>query len=501
MDHFLQNLGFGFTIASSFANLFYCFTGVLIGTLIGVLPGIGPAGTIAMLLPVSFRMDAVSAIIMMAGIYYGAQYGGSTTSILLNIPGEASSVVTCLDGYQMALKGRAGPALGISAFGSFIGGTLSVCGLAFLAPLLVKVSLKFGPPEFFAIVVFALTMVAYLGSGSLIKSLLMATGGLFLSTIGMDPISGIIRFTFGSITLADGVGLVPVAMGMFGLAEVLGNLEEEFRREVFKTHLHGLLPTLKDWMDSRWAIIRGTSVGFFLGILPGGGTVLSTFLAYGLERRFSKYPERFGTGVIEGVAAPETANNAGTGSCMIPLLCLGIPSNVSMAVLLGAFIIHGIQPGPLLMGKHPQLFWGTIASMYFGNLMLLILNLPLIGLWVQVLKIPYRLLAPLIILFCFVGSYSLNNNANDVLIMIIFGTIGHLLRKYRYEGAPFLLALILGPMLEMSFRQSLLIEGPSIFFTKPISASFLGVTLLLIMSKPLLNITRKGIEYFRRTLF
>jgi putative tricarboxylic transport membrane protein len=491
MENLFHNMVLGFSVANSLTNLLYCFIGVVIGTLIGVLPGIGPAGAIAMLLPVSFRMDPVSAIIMMAGIYYGAQYGGSTTSILLNIPGEASSVVTCLDGYQMARKGRAGPALGMSAFGSFIGGTISVVGLMILAPFLVQVAIKFGPAEFFSLMVFGLTMIAYLGSGSLIKSLLMGTAGLFVSTIGMDPVSGIIRFTFGSITLSDGVGLIPVAMGMFGLAEVMENLEEEIHQEVFKTRLRGLLPTLKDWIDSRWAIVRGTIVGFFLGMLPGGSTALPTFIVYGLEKRFSKYPEKFGTGVIEGVAAPETANNAATGSAMIPLLCLGIPANVAMAVLLGAFIIHGIQPGPLLMGRYPQLFWGTIASMYVGNVMLLILNLPLIGLWVQILKVPYRLLFPLIILFCFVGSYCLNNNAYDVLVMVIFGTIGYVMRKFRYEGAPFLLALILGPMVETSFRQALIIGTPSIFFVKPISASFLGFAFLLLILRPLMGITRK----------
>jgi putative tricarboxylic transport membrane protein len=491
MENLFHNMYLGFSVANSLANLLYCFIGVVIGTLIGVLPGIGPAGTIAMLLPVSYRMDPVSAIIMMAGIYYGAQYGGSTTSILLNIPGEASSVVTCLDGYQMARKGRAGPALGMSAFGSFIGGTLSVVGLMLLAPFLVQVTLKFGPAEFFALMVFGLTMIAYLGSGSLIKSLLMGTAGLFISTIGMDPVSGIIRFTFGSITLIDGVGFISVAMGMFGLAEVLENLEEEIHQEVFETSLRGLLPTLKDWIDSSWAIIRGTVVGFLLGMLPGGSTALPTFIVYGLEKKFSKYPEKFGTGVIEGVAAPETANNAATGGAMIPLLCMGIPANVAMAVLLGAFIIHGIQPGPLLMGKYPQLFWGTIASMYIGNVMLLILNLPLIGLWVQILKVPYRLLFPLIILFCFVGSYGLNNNAYDVLIMVIFGGLGYIMRKYRYEGAPFLLALILGPMLETSFRQALIIGDPFIFFRRPISASFLGFALLLLILRPLMEITRK----------
>ena len=496
VENLFHNVGLGFSVAYSLNNLFYCFLGVVIGTLIGVLPGIGPAGTIAMLLPVSFRMDAVSAIIMMAGIYYGAQYGGSTTSILLNIPGEAASVVTCLDGYQMARQGRAGPALGMSAFGSFIGGTLSVMGLMVLAPLLIQAALKFGPAEFFSLMLFGLTLIAYLGSGSLIKSLLMGTAGLFLSTIGMDPVTGILRFTFGSITLADGVGMIPVAMGMFGLAEVFENLEEEVKREIFRTRLRGLLPSVKDWMACRWAIMRGTVVGFLLGMLPGGSTALPTFIVYGLEKRASKYPEKFGTGVIEGVAAPETANNAATGAAMIPLLCLGIPANVAMAVLLGAFVIHGIQPGPLLMGKHPQLFWGTVASMYIGNVMLLILNLPLIGLWVQILKIPYRLLFPLIILFCFVGTYSINNNAFDVLVMVIFGTIGYFMRKWRYDGAPLLLAIILGPMLESSFRQALIIGDPSIFVAKPISACFLGLALLVLISKPLLRMLRKGRVFF-----
>jgi putative tricarboxylic transport membrane protein len=487
VESLFHNLGVGFSVAYSLNNLCYCFLGVVIGTLIGVLPGIGPAGTIAILLPVSFRMDAVSAIIMMAGIYYGAQYGGSTTSILLNIPGEAASVVTCLDGYQMARQGRAGPALGMSAFGSFIGGTLSVIGLMVLAPLLIRVAIQFGPAEFFSLTFFGLTMIAYLGSGSLIKSLLMGTAGLFVATIGMDPVSGIVRFTFGSVTLADGVGMIPAAMGMFGLAEVFENLEEDVRREIFKTDIQGLFPSLRDWIACRWAIVRGTIVGFLLGMLPGGSTALPTFIVYGLEKRASKYPERFGTGVIEGVAAPETANNAATGAAMVPLLCLGVPANVAMAVLLGAFVIHGIQPGPLLMGKYPELFWGTIASMYIGNAMLLILNLPLIGLWVQILKVPYRLLFPVILLFCFVGAYCMNSNSYDVLIMLIFGGIGYVMRKFRYEGSPFLLGLVLGPLMETSFRQALIIGSPFIFLRKPISASFLGVAILILVSKPLLK--------------
>ena len=484
---FLANLQLGFSVALSPINVLYCLIGVLIGTLIGVLPGIGPAGAIAILLPSSFKMEPAAAIIMLAGIYYGAQYGGSTTSILVNIPGEAASVVTCLDGYQMARQGRAGPALGMAAFGSFIGGTVSVIGLMFLAPPLVQFALKFGPAEFFALMFLGLTMIVYLGSGSILKSLLMGTAGLFLSTVGMDPVSGIIRFTGGNLALLDGVGLIPVAMGMFGIAEVLENLEEAAPPQVVSEKIRGLLPDLKDWVDSRWAIVRGTVVGFFLGLLPGGSTALPTFISYGLEKRCSKYPERFGTGVIEGVAGPETANNAATGAAMIPLLTMGIPANIAMAVLLGAFLIHGIQPGPLLMGKHPDLFWGTIASMYLGNVFLLILNLPLIGLWVQILRIPYLLLFPLILVFTFIGTYSMSNNATDVLVMVFFGAIGYLTRKLRYEAAPFLLALILGPMMETSFRQALIIGSPAIFFRHPISAGLLGFSFLLLLLGPLLR--------------
>jgi len=393
----------------------------------------------------------------------------------------------------MARKGRAGPALGIAAFGSFIGGTLSVIGLMFLAPPLVEVALKFGPPEIFALMIFGLTMIVYLGSGSILKSLLMGTAGLFLSTVGMDPVTGITRFTGGNNTLLDGVGLIPVAMGMFGVAEVLENLEQTVPRLVVSSKIRGLLPNAKDWYDSRWAIVRGTLVGFGLGILPGGSTALPTFISYGLEKRCSKHPEKFGTGVIEGVAGPETANNAATGAAMIPLLSMGIPANVAMAVLLGAFILHGIQPGPLLMGKHPELFWGTVASMYIGNIFLLILNLPLIGLWVQILRIPYLLLFPLILVFTFIGTYSLNSNSTEILIMVLFGVIGYVMRKLRYDGAPFLLALILGPLLETAFRQSLIIGSPAIFFQRPISAGLLGLAFLLLVVGPLLQWRKKSL--------
>jgi putative tricarboxylic transport membrane protein len=477
-----DHLALGFGVAFTANNLLFCFLGVLIGTLIGVLPGIGPVATISLLLPVTFGMNPVTSIIMLAGVYYGAQYGGSTTSILVNIPGEASSIVTCLDGYQMARQGRAGPALGIAAFGSFIGGTASIVGLMLLAPILARAALRFGPPEYFALMFFGMTMVIYLCVGSITKGLIMAVAGLVLSMIGQDPVTGTTRFTMGSITLMDGVGLVPVAMGVFGIGEVLTNIEEGIKQEVFSTKIRGLFPNLKDWKDSTWPIIRGTIIGFFMGILPGGGVVIPTFMSYAVEKRLSRYPEKFGSGVIEGVAGPETANNAATGGSLVTLLSLGIPANVGMAVLLGAFIIHGIQPGPLLISKHPQLFWGTIASMYIGNVMLVVLNLPLIGLWVKILRVPYNILFPLILLFCFLGVYSLNSNIYEILIMVGFGVFGYLMRKFNYEGAPFLLALVLGPLLETAFRQSMLYGDPFVLFKRPISMVLLILGLFLIVS-------------------
>jgi putative tricarboxylic transport membrane protein len=477
-----DHLALGFGVAFTVNNLLFCFLGVLIGTLIGVLPGIGPVATISLLLPVTFGMNPVTSIIMLAGVYYGAQYGGSTTSILVNIPGEASSIVTCLDGYQMARQGRAGPALGMAAFGSFIGGTASIVGLMLLAPILARAALRFGPPEYFALMFFGLTMVIYLCVGSITKGLIMAAAGLAISMVGQDPVTGSTRFTMGSITLMDGLGIVPVAMGVFGIGEVLTNIEENIKQEVLSAKISGLLPTLKDWKDCKWPIARGTIIGFFLGILPGGGVVIPTFMSYAVEKRFSRYPEKFGTGVIEGVAGPETANNAATGGSLVTLLSLGLPANIGMAVLLGAFIIHGIQPGPLLISKHPQLFWGTIVSMYIGNVMLVILNLPLIGLWVKILKVPYNILFPLIILFCFLGVYSLNSNIHEILIMVGFGVFGYLMRKFNYEGAPFLLAMVLGPLLETAFRQSMLYGDPLILFKRPISMVLLIIGLFLIVS-------------------
>ncbi|MCX5917638.1 MAG: tripartite tricarboxylate transporter permease, partial [Deltaproteobacteria bacterium] len=436
----------------------------------------------SLLLPVTFNVAPVSAIIVLSGIYYGAMYGGSTTSILVNIPGEAASVITCLDGYQMARQGRAGPALGIAAFGSFIAGTLSIVGLMFIGPFLAAGALRFGPPEYFAIMILGMTVLTFLASGPMWKALLMAAFGLFLSTIGMDNVSGIARLSFNIEELLDGIGLVPVVMGLFGVSEVMLNVESSMDRSIFATKIKNLLPNLKDWKASLGPIIRGTLLGFFLGILPGAGAVISSFASYAVEKKISKHPEKFGTGVIEGVAGPESANNAATGGAFIPLLSLGIPSNAVTALLLGALIIHGIQPGPLLIKEHPDIFWGTVASMYLGNILLLVLNLPLIGLWVKVLKVPYPVLFPLILLFCLIGAYSLNNSITDVTIMNIFGLIGYFFRKFRYEAAPLVLALVLGPMMENSLRQSLLLSdgNPLIFLNRPISSVILIIAFLLL---------------------
>jgi putative tricarboxylic transport membrane protein len=479
----IHNVLFGFQVALQPINLMYCFMGTLIGTLVGVLPGLGPAAAIALLLPSTFHTTPVSATIMLAGIYYGAMYGGSTTSILVNIPGEAASVVTCLDGHKMALKGRAGPALGIAAFGSFIAGTFGVIALTITGPLLSGVALRFGPPEYFAMMIVGITVLTYLSSGSMLKSLLMAAVGLILGGVGMDAISGKYRFTYGLQVLADGVGLVPVVMGLFGITEVLENLETEIKRDIVSTKFKNLFPTLQDWKDSAGPIGRGTILGFFLGLVPGGGAIIASFASYAIEKKVAKHPEEFGHGAIQGVAGPESANNSAASGNFIPLLTLGIPCNAVMAILLGALMIHGLQPGPLLMTKAPDLFWGTIVSMYIGNVMLLVLNLPLIGLWVKVLKVPYYLLYPLILLFCLIGAYSLNNSIGDVIVMLIFGIVGYLMRKFRYDGAPLVLALVLGPMLEEAFRQSLMLSKGdfSIFISRPLSLVFLIVAALLFI--------------------
>lgn len=478
-DYVLLGLKVGFQPI----NILFCFFGVLIGTLVGVLPGLGPVAAMALLLPTTFHLSPVTAIIMLSGIYYGAMYGGSTTSILVNIPGEAASVVTCLDGYQMARKGRAGPALGMAAFGSFIAGTIGIVILMFVANPMSEVVLKFGPPEYFSLMVIGITLLIYLAQESKIKAMAVACVGLILSFIGIDVLTGQPRFNFGWMELADGVGMIPLIMGIFGISEVLINIEDMSGQDVYETKIKGLLPTLKDWIDSKWAIIRGTIVGFFLGLLPGGGAILASFASYSIEKKFSKHPEKFGTGIIEGVAGPESANNSATAGGYVPLFIIGIPTNAVMAMLFSALLIHGLQPGPLMLKQNPEIFWGTVISMYLGNVMCLVLNLPFIGIWVKILKIPYQILFPLILAFCLIGAYSINNNSIDVVIMVIFGLVGYLMRKYKFEGAPLVLAFVLGPMLERSFIQSLHMSGGSyaIFFTRPVSAASIFIAFVLIL--------------------
>ncbi len=488
---FWQQFSFGFSVALDPVNLFLCFLGVLFGTLVGVLPGLGPAASISLLLPMTFKIPPVGAIIMLAGIYYGAMYGGSTTSILVNLPGEAASVVTCLDGYQMARQGRAGPALGIAAFGSFIAGTFSTFGIMALAPPLTRMALKFGPPEYFSLMVLGILMLIYLTSGSIIKSLLMAAFGLLLSSIGQDIFNGNLRFTLGIFELSDGIGIVPVVMGLFGISEVLTNLESATKeRKIFKEKVAGLLPSVQDWKDSKWAITRGSVIGFLLGVLPGGGALISSFVSYAVEKKMSRHPENFGKGAIEGVAGPESANNAACGGAFIPLLTLGIPANAVMAIFMGALMIQNIIPGPFLLEKHPDLFWGTICSMYLGNAMLLVLNLPLIGVWMRILKVPYSLLFPIILLVSLIGVYTLNGSFVEMIIMIVTGIVGYLMRKFGYEAAPLVLAIVLGGLMEPALRRSLMMSNGSftIFFTRSISLTLLVVSASLIISPFILKL-------------
>jgi putative tricarboxylic transport membrane protein len=461
----------------------YCFVGVLMGTLVGVLPGLGPTAAIALLLPVSFHIPPVSTVIMLAGIYYGAMYGGSTTSILVNIPGEAASVITCLDGYQMAKKGRAGPALGMAAFGSFIAGTLGVVGIMLVAPPMARFALAFGPAEYFSLLLMGIVVIIYMSSGSILKDLLSALFGLLLGTIGMDSISGTQRLTFGILELTDGIGFIPAVMGLFGVSEILVNVERAVVTTLVTDNVQNLLPTREDWKESFWPIIRGTVLGFFMGVLPGPAPVISTYSSYALEKRISKTPEKFGTGHIVGVAGPESANNAASSGAMIPLFTLGIPANSVIAVLLGAFMIHGLQPGPMFITKHPDVFWATIVSMYLGNVMLLVLNLPLIPLWVKVLKVPYTILFPLILIFCLIGVYSLNFSQVEIALMIGFGVLGYLMKKYKFDIPPLILALVLGPMIENNLRLSLLMSqgDPTTFLRRPLSAVFMTVSAVLML--------------------
>ena len=489
----VAGLAQGFSVALNPINLLYCFIGVFIGTLVGVLPGIGPVSAMSLLLPVTLSGTPEAGIIMMAGIYYGSMYGGSTTSILVNIPGEAASVVTCLDGHEMAKRGRAGPALGMAALASFAAGTFAIIALMLVAPTLARVAVAFGPPEYFSLMVLGLTILSFLSQGSMAKALLMAAFGILLGLIGMDQITAQARMTFDRLELLDGIGLVPIVMGLFGVAEILSNLERELKREVIQARIGGLWPSLADWAASKWAIIRGTTLGFFLGILPGGGAVIASFASYAMEKKLSRTPERFGKGAIEGVAGPEAANNAAAGGAFIPLMTLGIPPNVVMALLLGAFVIHGLQPGPLMMVQRPDLFWGIVASMYIGNAMLLVLNMPLIGMWVQVLKLPYRVLFPLILMFCVVGVFASGNAVFDVFVMVIFGVLGYLMRKLGYEPAPLVLAFVLGPMLENNLRKSLILSHGdfTIFVERPISATCLVLAAAALLAPLLPALARK----------
>jgi putative tricarboxylic transport membrane protein len=481
----LQYLLSGFTVALQPGNLFFCFIGTLLGTVVGILPGIGPIGTMSILLPLTFHMPPISSIIMLAGIYYGSMYGGTITSVLINIPGEAASVVTCLDGYQMAKQGKAGPALGIAAIGSFIAGTLGLVGLMFFAEPLSGLGLRFGPPEYFSVVLLGLTLVVYLTHGSPLRGLIMTVVGLILSSVGLDNISATPRMTFNTMYLWDGIELVPLAMGLFGVSEIFLNIEKGVVLEILEGKIGNIYPSLQDWMKVKWALARGTIIGFFLGILPGGGPVVASFVCYSVEKRVSKNPETFGKGAIEGVAAPESANNSAVSGAFVPFLTLGIPPNPTMAMLYGAFLIHGLSPGPFLISEHPDVFWGLVSSMYIGNGMLLVLNLPLIPLWVKILKVPYRILSPIILLFCIIGSYSVRSSVTDVFVMMLFGIVGYLFGKFGYEPAPLMLAYVLGPMFEKNLRQSLLMsQGDfSIFFVRPISAvALIAVFLFFIMS-------------------
>jgi putative tricarboxylic transport membrane protein len=484
----LENLYMGFGVALSLQNVMYCLIGVILGTLIGVLPGIGPIATISMLLPATFVLPPVSALIMLAGIYYGASYGGSTTAILVNLPGEVSSVVTCLDGYQMARQGKAGKALGVAALGSFFAGTVATIMIAAFAPPLAELALKFGPADYFSLMVLGLIAAVVLAHGSLIKAIAMIVLGLLVGLIGTDVNSGVARYSFGLPELIDGIGIGTIAMGTFGFSEIMRNLEKGEKREVFVKNITGLLPNWSDIKQVTMPVLRGTAIGAALGILPGGGTILGSFSAYTLEKKVSKDPSRFGKGAIEGVAAPESANNAAAQTSFIPLLTLGIPSNPVMALMIGAMIIHGIQPGPQIMTAKPDLFWGMIASMWVGNLLLVVLNLPMIGLWVKLLTLPYRFLYPAILLFCCIGVYSINNAVMDVYMAALFGFIGYTFLKLECEPAPLLLGFVLGPMMEENLRRALLLSrgDPAVFFTRPISAGLLAVSafLLILMLMP-----------------
>jgi putative tricarboxylic transport membrane protein len=486
LSQLLPNLALGFSTAVSPANLMYCFVGVFVGTLVGVLPGVGPLAAIAMLLPATFNLPPVGALIMLAGIYYGTQYGGSTTSILVKLPGESASVVTCLDGYEMAKRGRAGPALAIAAIGSFFAGTVCTLLIALVGPPLAEIALKFGAPEYFSLMTLGLIASAVLASGSLLKAIAMIFLGLLFGIVGTDVNSGMSRFTFGMSGLADGISFVVIAMGLFGFAEILNNMEKAqdvASRDLLTKKIDHMYPTWRDLKVSVGPILRGTAIGAFFGTLPGAGPTISAFSSYAVEKKVSKHPERFGQGEIQGVAGPESANNAAAQCAFIPTLTLGIPGSATMALMLGALTIQGIAPGPQVMTQRPELFWGLIASMWIGNGMLLILNLPLIPLWVKILQVPYRFLFPAILVFMSIGVYSVNNLDLDIYMTIFFGLMGYLFIKLKCEPAPLILAFVLGPLMEENLRRALLISrgDPTVFFTRPISAGFLIATILLLV--------------------
>jgi TctA family transporter len=495
----LSNLALGFATAATFDNLLYCLIGVILGTLIGVLPGIGPLATIAMLLPATYKMsDPTTALIMLAGIYYGAQYGGSTTAILVNLPGESSSVVTTLDGYQMARRGRAGPALAIAAIASFFAGTVATFLVAAFAPPLAEIAFKFGPAEYFALMVLGLIAAVVLAHGSVVKALAMVIFGLLLGMIGTDVNSGVARFSFDVPELSDGIEFVAVAMGMFGFAEIILNLEQKEKREVFTNKVTNLFPRWDDFKKAFPAILRGTGLGSVLGILPGGGAVLASFSAYAIEKKLSKTPEEFGKGAIQGVAGPEAANNAGAQTSFIPMLTLGIPTTPVMALMVAAMMIHNIQPGPQVMSSNPKLFWGLIVSMWIGNLFLVVLNLPLVGMWVKLLSVPYRIMYPAILLFCCIGAYSINNNVFDVFMTIPFAILGYLFKKLDCEPAPMLLGFVLGKLMEEYLRRAMTISrgDPSVFVTRPLSATLLAMAVILLVIVFLPAISKKREEAF-----
>ena len=493
-----NNLALGFSTASSLENLFFCLIGVLLGTLIGVLPGIGATATIAMLLPITFQLEPVSSLIMLAGIYYGAQYGGSTTAILINMPGESSSAVTAIDGYQMARKGKAGAALAIAAIGSFFAGTVSTFLVAIFAPPLTAIALEFGAAEYFSLMVVGLVSSIALAHGSIVKALAMVVLGLLLGLVGTDIYSGTPRFTLGIREYADGLNFVAVAVGVFGIAEILRNLENERTRSVLIAKVSGLMPTREDFRKMIAPVLRGTVIGSALGILPGGGAILAAFASYTVEKRVSKNPEEFGHGAVAGVAGPESANNAGAQTSFIPLLTLGIPANPVMALMIGAMIIQGIVPDPNVATEQPALFWGIIASMWIGNLMLVILNLPLIGLWVKLLTVPYYVLFPIIMAFCAIGVYSVNSNVFDLYAVAFFGFIGYVLVKLRCEPAPLLLGFVLGPLLEEKLRRAMILSrgDPTTFVTRPISATLLFIALAVLIVVFLPSVKKKREEVF-----